>query len=160
MSTHKLPTEDYLALEQLLIAQLQRLRALRTVMGHRSLRAIRDSNGDVQTPCAAISYLGDAPGSPPQTQSSLGTVCTVKQRWLVTLIVEDATNLDTGDEQRRVIGPLVAQVLHVLQGWKPGAGFGNLHRSAQTVAPESDERFYMFPIVFESQITFKSNQNV
>lgn len=113
----------YLGLEPLLVARLDTLRAARpllAVLTSRDLAEVREA--DQRLPALHVLYLGDSHFS---DGAADGRVQHVDQTWGVIVATRD---LRDAAEARASAGELLGDLLTLCQGWRPGEGYGRLHR--------------------------------
>ena len=118
-------------------------------------RDLRDVmlNGKPQTTPTVFVFLGG--GGAAYRENTNTSVITLN---FVLLIAErDVSDVRSGGGARDAAGPLASQVIEVMQGWRPGDGFGYLELTAID-APLLDAGYFYLPLVFTTN-TFVSGDN-
>lgn len=105
-----------------------------------------EKNISGKLPAAFVGYDGDVLGD----MTGEGSDHVAAQRWLVVLAVGNYRRADTAKGVVSDAGPLLAQLMAALNGWKP-AGFTELIRQA---APRPGYRAGVgfFPLVFSTNV--------
>jgi hypothetical protein len=141
---------NYLSAEALL---LDRLRA--TVTGARAVLSAADLAGveesQQQTPAVHV-VLG---GYRPTRVSGEGRVQETEQSWRVVVAVRNLRSPQTGEHAREDAGPVLAQVLEALQGWRPSAEHTPLALAAGP-APGFSRGYGYFPLTFTTQVVTRA----
>ncbi|MFZ6655662.1 phage tail terminator protein [Undibacterium sp. TJN19] len=137
--------DDYLVLEDLLVAQLKgTMPELKAVMTAIDLAGVKDAR-QVE-PAAHVIYIGDDIGEGSTSQGSNGQAQVVTQQWMVVLVVKFAGTVATGKGNRVKAGPLIIKLLKALGGWQPpNVLFRPLRRiNAPKVAYQNGFAYYPF----------------
>lgn len=142
---------DYLSAGALIIARLKdRVPGLRQVLPATALSTLTETGA--QSPAAFVLYDGDRLGD----SAMAGRQRVIHQRWLVVLAVRNATQGDGGKAMQDVAGPLISEILGVLQGHALSAD----HRPLMRVAaprPGYSPAFAYYPLAFETAIQSAAN---
>ena len=142
--------DDYLKAEGLIIARLKAtIPALRVVMGVADAAKIEEATQ--VTPNALVIYHGDAVPGTGDSRAGSGAGQFVVQRWMVTLCVRHAGDVRGGSGARAAAGPLLADVIEALSGWKPATEFRPLQRTNAPL-PDYNKGFAYFPLMFEARL--------
>ncbi len=114
------PIEDFLALENLYIAQINdaNIEGLRKVYGSKNLATVTKKNQ--VTPSVAVVYYSY------RVKDTDGRGCRAMlvQKWFTILSVKSADDTKNGKGVREIAGPMIMDLINALKGWKPGAGYG------------------------------------
>lgn len=115
--------DDYLSLEPLLIERLREsVTDIRHVLNAADLAGVKQAAQS--TPAIHVLYYGDRLGDSAGTKRARH----VYQQWLTIMVIKDVRSQRTGQAAREQAGPFITGIIQALQGWKPGAGFGELAR--------------------------------
>lgn len=125
------------ALRARLIERLPQVRSVRTASG---LAEVAHLTPDA--PALILCWDGDT------GLSDNGCLHTVEQRWIVAVAVRSARDTAGGSGVIEAAGPLVADVIDALAGWKPAIpGAGRLRR-IDAPRPGFDAGYGLFPLAF------------
>lgn len=145
--------DDYLAAGSLIEARIRdKAPGLKRVEGVGDLTAWLEDDAEFEKqisgklPAAFVGYDGDVLGD----MTGEGSDHVAAQRWLVVLAVGNYRRADTAKGVVSDAGPLLAQLMAALNGWRP-AGFTELIRQA---APRPGYRAGVgfFPLVFSTNV--------
>lgn len=145
--------EDYLSAGPLIEARIRdKVGGVKRIEGVGDLTAWLEDEAEFEKqvngklPAAFVGYDGDVLGD----MTGEGSDHVAAQRWLVVLAVGNYRRADTAKGVVSDAGPLLAQLMEALNGWKP-AGFTELIRQA---APRPGYRAGVgfFPLVFSTNV--------
>ena len=112
------PFTDFLALEDLIIAQVQaNVTGLKKIYGSRDLATV--TRKSQVTPSLAVIYRDY------RVVETDGRKCRarVRQNWYTVLSVRNAKDQQHGAGVRDDAGPLMMDIIRALMGWQPGPGY-------------------------------------
>ncbi|MFT0211829.1 hypothetical protein VQ643_04335 [Pseudomonas sp. F1_0610] len=144
--------DDYLFLEDLLIARIQQQVPELTVQGIADLADVDQSA--LSTPSAFVVYLGDWVPQGASHQGGQKTIQTVTQNWAVVLCVSYGDSAGDGYGARRLAGPYLGQLLATLTGWKPAQDVAPLVRAAQQAPTDYIDGYFYYPLVFQANFVY------
>ena len=145
--------EDYLAAGPLIEARIRdKVGGIKRIEGVGDLTAWLEDEAEFEKqisgklPAAFVGYDGDVIGA----MAGDGFAHVAAQRWLVVLAVGNYRRADTAKGVVEAAGPLLAQLMAALNGWKP-EGFSELKRQ---VAPRPGYRAGVgfFPLMFSIDV--------
>lgn len=137
--------DDCLALERLLRTRLRdRVPGLRDVLGAADLGGIQERAQIV--PAAHVLLAGITPTE----ERDDGRVQRIEQLWYVAIAVRNARDTQGGAGARAEAGPLLAQALRALCGWRPSPAYTPL-RLRRPPPTFFSRGFGYYPLAFASQ---------
>ncbi|MBF0371236.1 MAG: hypothetical protein HQL52_17445 [Magnetococcales bacterium] len=139
--------DDFYAAEPLIVTRLKgQVSALKSVAGARDLDGAAEMSRPA--PAAYVIPSGEAIRSANEGEATL------EQYWVVVIAVRNARDLQSGEAERREVGPIKAAVISALLGWKPGKGFTPLS-IAQAPPPIPLDGVGFYPVRFSTRITVR-----
>lgn len=138
--------DDYLAAERLIKARLEE-----QAQDAKAVFSAVDLNGVTErsqvTPAVHVLYGGDVPVREAPGTANRGQMQITDQRWVIVVAVRSAKDVQGGSGARELAGPIIAQALAALRGWKP-AGFDRPLRRGSGMPPRYTPGFAYFPFQF------------
>lgn len=145
---------DYLFMEPLLVERVKaRVTGLKAVLAASDLAKMA-AQAQI-SPAAHVIYVGEETGNGTGDQGTMGKAQLVTQLWAVVIAVYHADATDTGSGNRRIAGPLIAELMRALSGWTPEHNVKALTRGHPVQAHYANGYGY-YPFVFRAQFVFNS----
>jgi len=102
-------------------------------------------------PCVFVTYHGEG------GIESTAQTATVKQIWLVIVVMPNERNPRSGSQARKKGGEMMGDIIPKLHGWLPEPGFTALKMSPSPVQHGWDDKYLYHPLAFTTTTRLKGD---